>query len=75
MSVRIKLTNGELIVDVDPGEWHRAFSRAMQNDVPLEIESADGRVLGINPQQILYWEEAPEESVADSAAELETAGA
>ena len=62
MPIKIKLIDGEsLLVDVDVKEWNRAFQKALGRGSMLEIEDADGRVLSINPHQILYLEEAPAE--------------
>ncbi|MEK6277747.1 MAG: hypothetical protein AABM29_07035 [Actinomycetota bacterium] len=62
MPIKIKLVDGEtLLVDVDIGEWNKAFQRAFERDAMLEIEDSEGGILGINPHQVLYLEEASEE--------------
>jgi hypothetical protein len=82
MSIRIKLTDGEqLEVDVELDDWNRAFQRALQRDAMLEIEDSQGRVLGINPHQVLYLEGDPaegsarpgEDSAVDEAQPAQTA--
>jgi hypothetical protein len=61
MPLRIKLTEGqELLVDVDLEEWNRAFQRATANHEMVEIQDSQGRILAINPQQVMYLEQAPE---------------
>jgi hypothetical protein len=75
MPIRIKLSGQDetLRVDVDRGEWNKAFSRALKNDEMLEIHDAGGRVLAINPHQVLYLEEVPENGVRDGADSLQAA--
>jgi hypothetical protein len=77
MAVRIKLIDGEeLLIDVDLAEWNRAFRRALKADAMLEIENAEGGILGINPHQVLYLEEASaEELAAEEDRQPEPAGA
>ena len=67
MPVRIQLEGGtNLMVDVSLDDWNKAYQQALKRSTMLEIETEDGRVLAINPHQILYLEEA-------SAEELEPA--
>jgi len=60
MPIRIKLAQGdELLLDVDVQAWKLAFEKALAQDKMLQIEDSEGRVLTINPSQIVYSEEAP----------------
>lgn len=62
MPVRIKLAQGdELLLDVNVAEWEDAFQQALVQDKMLQIEDSRGRVLTINPHQIVYLEEVPQD--------------
>jgi len=62
MPIRIKLQQGEsLSLNVDLGDWNRAFQHALANNEMLEVHDPNGRVLAINPHQVVYLEEVPEE--------------
>lgn len=64
MPIRIQLEGGtDLMVDVSLDDWNKAYQQALRRDTMLEIETEDGRVLAINPHQVLYLEEAPEEEL------------
>ena len=63
MSIRIRLAEGEtLVIQVNPDAWSRAYTRALDSNSVIEVHGRDGRTLAINPHQILFWEEVPEES-------------
>ena len=69
MSIRIRLAEDEtLVIQANPDEWSRAYTRALGSDSMIQVHGRDGRVLAINPHQILFWEEVPEGgAVADPA--------
>jgi hypothetical protein len=61
MPIKVRLVEErQLEINVDPSEWRKAFERALESNLMIEIRNADGEVLGINPQQVLYWVEVPE---------------
>jgi hypothetical protein len=61
MPIRIQLEGDtSLMVDVDLDAWNKAFKRALRSGGMLEIEADDGRILAINPHQVLYLEEIPD---------------
>jgi hypothetical protein len=60
MQIRIRLTEGELLdVEADPDALSTAFAAAVRSGSPLELRGAAGRVLAVNPAQVLWWERAP----------------
>jgi hypothetical protein len=66
-SIRIQLAEDRVIeIRADAEAWARAYRRALDNNTMIEVHGSDGRTLGINPHQILFWEEAPDESGQDS---------
>ncbi|CAN5253212.1 hypothetical protein BH20ACT16_BH20ACT16_05300 [soil metagenome] len=68
MSIKIKLTEDQvLVVRVDADQWSRAFTNALDSNSVIEIHGSDGRTLAINPHQILFWEEIPDEASAPQA--------
>lgn len=68
MSIRIQLTEDQkLLVHADPEEWARAYRHALEKSGMIEVHGRDGRTLAINPHQILFWEEAPDEAGEDPA--------
>ena len=69
MAIKIKLLQGEtLTIRIDADTWDRAFQSALQTGGMIQVHSEDGRVLAINPQQVVYLEEVP-----DAPAEQEEA--
>lgn len=61
MSIRIKLLEDQvLVVRASTEEWAKAYKRAMDHNSVIEVHDA-GRTLAINPKQILFWEEVPED--------------
>jgi hypothetical protein len=61
MSIRIKLSEDQvLVIRANTEEWAKAYKRALDNNSVIEVHDA-GRTLAINPKQILFWEEVPEE--------------
>jgi hypothetical protein len=62
VAVKIKLSTGEEIVirGAALSQINDAFSRALARDQALEIRNASGRVLALNPRQILSLEQVPE---------------
>jgi hypothetical protein len=64
MPIRIKLTEDQtLVIRVDTEDWSRAYKSALDNNSMIEIRE-DGRTLAINPRQILFWEEIPDQDPA-----------
>jgi hypothetical protein len=62
MSIKVKLTEDQvLIIRADPEQWSRAYRHALESDSVIEVHGAEGRTLAINPRQILFWEEVPDE--------------
>jgi hypothetical protein len=60
MEIRIRLTEGEFLdVEADPAALSAAFATAVRSGAPLELHGAAGRVLAVNPAQVLWWERAP----------------
>jgi hypothetical protein len=60
MQIRIRLTEGELLdVEADPAALSAAFTQAVRSASPLELDGAAGRLLAVNPAQVLWWERAP----------------
>lgn len=62
MAIRIKLSTGEeiLVRGVALAELNKAFGQALARDEALEIRNSSGRVLALNPRQILSLEQIPE---------------
>lgn len=65
-TIRIKLADEQLldVRHVDPDAWMRAFRNALNSNTAIEVHDPDGRTLAINPHQILFWEQVPEEDPA-----------
>ena len=57
-----------LVLRVDAKEWARAFRAALEDNSMIEVHGSDGRTLAINPHQIVFWEEIPDEAAQDPAA-------
>jgi hypothetical protein len=69
MPIRIQLEGDtDLMVDVSLADWNKAFRRALKAGTMLEIQTDDGRILAINPHQVQYLEEVPEEETPAAAA-------
>lgn len=66
MPIRIKLTEDQtLVIRADADAWAKAYKSALDNNSMIEVHE-DGRTLAINPRQILFWEEIPDQgSVAE----------
>ncbi|HEY2536631.1 MAG TPA: hypothetical protein VGI24_06585 [Solirubrobacteraceae bacterium] len=66
MAVKIKLSTGEEIVvrGAALSEINEAFSRALAQDQALEIRNSSGRVLALNPRQILSLEQVLDPALA-----------
>lgn len=61
MPIRIKLTEDQvLVIRVDADAWAKAYKRALDNNSMIEVREG-GRTLAINPRQILFWEEIPDQ--------------
>jgi len=73
MPIRIKLTEDQiLVIRADADEWAKAYKRALDNNSMIEVHE-DGRTLAINPRQILFWEEIPEQDQAVEARQAQPA--
>jgi hypothetical protein len=60
MAIRIRLQDGsEILVQATLDQWHHAFRKALAKNEVLEVESPDGNVIAVNPQQIQYFREDP----------------
>lgn len=64
-TIKIKLADDQVLSvrRVDADAWKRAFANALNANTAIEVHDPDGRTLAINPHQILFWEEVPEDSV------------
>jgi hypothetical protein len=61
MPIRIKLIEDQvLLIRADAGEWARAYKSALDHNSMIEVHEGR-RTLAINPRQILFWEEIPDE--------------
>jgi hypothetical protein len=68
MSIRIKLAEDQILfIRADADEWAKAYKRALDNNSMVEVHQEGGRTLAINPRQVLFWEEIPEEDQAPAA--------
>jgi hypothetical protein len=63
-TIKIQLADDRVlsVQRVDAPAWKRAFANALKANTALEVHDPDGRTLAINPHQILFWEEVPEDS-------------
>jgi hypothetical protein len=56
MPLRLKLIEDqELLLEVDPDAWSKAFEQALRNDEVVQVKNPRGELLAINPRQVLYW--------------------
>jgi len=63
MAIKVKLQQGEtLTIRVDAETWNRAFKAALDSGGMIQVHNDDGHVLAINPQQVVYLEEVPDEA-------------
>jgi thiamine pyrophosphokinase len=53
---------GTVRVDMDLSRVHELLQRALADNVLLELESPDGRIVVINPQQVQILEPAEDKS-------------
>jgi hypothetical protein len=61
MSITIKLTEDQtLVIDADAEAWDKAYQEALDSGGVIKVHDSQGKTLAINPQQILFWEEAPD---------------
>ena len=49
-----------LLIRADTAEWARAYKSALDHNSMIEVHEGR-RTLAINPRQILFWEEIPDE--------------
>lgn len=57
--IRVRLDDDEVIhIEVKRKDFDAQFRKAQRSGGPLEVHGPDGRVLGINPRRVLYWEES-----------------
>jgi hypothetical protein len=72
MPIRIKLIEDQVLsIRANADEWARAYKNALDNNSMIEVHE-DGRTLAINPRQILFWEEIPDQD-QDQVAEAREA--
>jgi hypothetical protein len=66
MAIKIKLSSGEEIVirGAQLNDVRKAFSRALAENDVFSIRNSSGRVLALNPREILSLEEVPDPAVA-----------
>lgn len=66
MAIKIKLSSGEEIVirGAQLSDVNQAFSRALAENELFEIRNSSGRILALNPREILYLEQIPDPAVA-----------
>lgn len=73
MPIRIKLIDDQMLfIRADPDEWDRAYRSALENNTVIKVHEGE-RTLAINPRQILFWEERPEEEPAPRARQAQPA--
>jgi hypothetical protein len=66
LAVRIRLNDGiNLMARAELNEFTKAYQDALKNNKLLEIENGSGRMRVLNPQQILYFEDADTADQAD----------
>jgi hypothetical protein len=69
VAVRIRLSDGiHLIVNADIEKFTDAYQEALRKNGLLEVENGSGRTRVLNPQQILYFEDASESISEDDQA-------
>lgn len=61
-----------LVIRANGEEWSRAYRNALENNSMIEVHE-DGRTLAINPRQILFWEEIPEQDPAPEVRQAQPA--
>jgi hypothetical protein len=63
MSIRIKLAEEDqiLVIRADADEWAKAYKNAVDNNGVIEVHQ-EGRTLAINPRQIVFWEQIPDQN-------------
>jgi flagellar biosynthesis regulator FlbT len=66
MAIKIKLSSGEDIVIRGAllSDVRKAFSQALTENEVFAIRNSSGRVLALNPREILSLEEVPDAAVA-----------
>jgi hypothetical protein len=66
MAIKIKLSSGEEIVvrGTKLSAVNEAFRQALANNEVFEIRSPSGRVLALNPREILSLEQVPDPAPA-----------
>jgi flagellar biosynthesis regulator FlbT len=66
MAIKIKLSSGEEIVirGAQLSDVNRAFNTALAENEAFEIRNSNGRVLALNPREILSLEEVTDPAVA-----------
>jgi hypothetical protein len=74
VAIKIKLLQGEtLTIRVDAETWNRAFKAALESGGMIQVQNEDGHVLAVNPQQVVYLEEVPDESEPEALRQPEPA--
>jgi hypothetical protein len=63
VAIKIKLLQGDtLTVRVDAETWNRAFKVALESGSMIQVHNEEGHVLAVNPHQVAYLEEVPDEA-------------
>src|SRR5947207_1190739 len=69
VAVRVRLSDGiHLILNADLEKFTKDYQEALKKDGLLEVENGSGRMRVLNPQQILYFEDAKETVSEDDQA-------
>lgn len=74
MAVRVRLSDGILLlVHSDLESFTKLYQDALRDNELLEVENGNGRMRILNPQQILYFEDAAGEVSEDDREAAEQA--
>jgi hypothetical protein len=74
MAVRVRLSDGILLlVQSDLEGFTKLYQEALRDNELLEVENGNGRMRVLNPQQILYFEDATGELSEDDREAAEQA--
>ena len=75
MAVRARMADGiNLVLNIDLDQFTKDYQEALRKNRLLEVENGSGRMRILNPQQILYFEDASEAVSEDDQAEAARSG-